>query len=628
LAVSNVFEPNGILRRNQVSDSPATIVTDYLRRVAAPLESRTDAELLALHASERDADAFAILVRRHGPMVLGVCRRALGNSADADDAFQATFLALAKSGRRVNDSVPGWLFRVAVRSSRKALRRHDRPVLKAEQADSEDPFASVEWRDLRRLIDEELDRLPANLQTPLVLCYLEGRTRDEAAQQLGWSLRTLHRRLDEGRKRLRERLSRRGIAPALLAAAVLSANELRAQVPPALLRDADGLADRGSIVPSTIRALVPNMSSWGGLAMKTTVSALIVGGIVLLFGGRQPAGADPVRKDKGTDEPTLLSLAPLKKDKAPDPLAEKVKEAQEKAINYLKARQKENRDGWNWENDTLNLLQPGGTSALALLALLESGLKADDATVARGLIYLRKVKPQHTYVVSLQTQAFCKANQKEDADLIKANVKWLEDSASRKGGQLLGWSYTAAGGNRADNSNTRYAVSGLYAARKAGFKGSNEKLWGEIRDYYVANQGASGGWTYQNESRKDRGTHTMTLSGVLGLIQAKDVLGKDDKDAEKARQLGFEWIAREFTLKTPPHTFYNVDLIAAVGRASERKDLGTKEKKREWYREGAEWLIENQKPGGEWRIPGSALDDFPVVSTSFALRFLASRPED
>jgi len=610
-----------------VSDTPATIVTDYLRRLAAPLESRTDAELLALHASERDADAFALLVRRHGPMVLGVCRRTLGNSADADDAFQATFLALARNAKRVNDSVPGWLFRVAVRSSRKALRRHDCPVLTTELANAGDPFAAVEWRDLRLLLDEELDRLPANLRTPLVLCYLDGRTRDEAAQQLGWSLRTLHRRLDEGRKRLRERLSRRGIAPAVLAAAVLSADELCAHVPPALARDAAALSARGSIVPSAVRALVPHLSSWGGLAMKSTVSALIlVGGIVLLFGGRQPAGADPVRKDKAADEPVIVALAPLKKERPPaDPLTEKVKEARDKAVAFLKSQQQEKPKAvWSWDDDVFRRNQPGGPSSLALLALLESGLKADDEVVARGLKSLRDVEPTNTYVVSLQTQVFCKANQKEDAERIKRNVKWLEDAAIWNGGQLLGWSYTSAGAARADNSNSRYAVAALHAAHKAGFKVAKENFWQDVRDMYIGMQQTDGGWTYTPNAPR---THTMTVSGVLCLTLASKVLAKDDEEAEKAIRGGFGWIASQFQLEASGHTFYNLDVIAALGRASERKDFGTKEKKRDWYREGAEWLLTSQKADGSWQI-NSGSDNFPVISTCFALRFLASRPED
>jgi RNA polymerase sigma factor (sigma-70 family) len=610
-----------------VAATPATLVTDYLRRLTAPLESHTDPELLALYAFDRDADSFALLVRRHGPMVLGVCRRALGNTPDADDAFQATFLALAKNARRVS-CVSGWLFRVAVRTSRAALRRHDRAVATGDPADPSDPFATVEWRDVRRLLDEELDQLPDRCRSPLVLCYLDGLTRDEAARQLGWSLRTLHRRLDEGRTRLRERLQRRGVAPALLAAAVLSANDIRADVPPALARDAAQLGVRGTVAPAAIRALVPKLSTWGGLAMKVSIGVVVLAvGLGLVFSGRQPAAAEPVPKLKSADEPAVLARAPVKPGKPADPLAEKVKEAQEKAIAYLKAQQKDQGAGrWNWENDTLNLLQPGGTSALALIALLESGVKSDDEVVARGLTYLRTVKPQHTYVVSLQTQVFWKANQKKDADLIKANVQWLEDAATWNAGKLQGWSYTANAGNRADNSNTRYAVSGLYAAHQAGFKMKAEKTWEAIRDYYVTTQMADGSWHYQNVGGRGKGTHTMTLSGLLGLTQAKDVIGKEDKASEKAREAGFAWIASEFRLKNPPHTFYNFDLIAAVGRAAEKKDLGTKDKKRDWYREGAEWLIENQKPGGEWQIK-SAIDDFPVVSTSFVLRFLASRPE-
>ena len=171
-----------------MSDSPAAVVTAYLRRNSASLEALADAELLSFYSARRDADAFALLVRRHGPMVLGVCRRALGHSPEADDAFQATFLALAKSARRVGQCVPGWLYRVAVRASRKALRQQDRPTEAAERSDVSDPFATVEWRDVRRVLDEELNHLPTRLRTPLVLCYLDGLTRDEAARQSGMDL--------------------------------------------------------------------------------------------------------------------------------------------------------------------------------------------------------------------------------------------------------------------------------------------------------------------------------------------------------------------------------------------------------------------------------------------------------
>jgi hypothetical protein len=354
---------------------------------------------------------------------------------------------------------------------------------------------------------------------------------------------------------------------------------------------------------------------------------VLAGAAVMLNGERQRVGADPAPRGE-TVPPTTLVLAPLGKEKPPeDALAKKVEEAQKNGVNYLKGQQKNQGAGvWNWENDTRNLLQPGGTSSLALLALLESGVKVDDEAVKRGLKYLRELKPQHTYVVGLQTQVLCKANQKEDAELIKRNVKWLEDAAVWKGKNLEGWSYLSNQGNRADNSNTRYALAGLYAAHKVSFKVSKEKFWEEVRDFYLRSQSVAGSWGYQNVNKNAKGTHTMTLSGILGLMQAQEVIGRKDKLADQAVEAGFAWIANEFTIMNRPHTFYNLDVMAAVGRASERKDFGTKAKKIEWYKEGVDWLLKNQKPGGEWQIK-AAIDDFPVISTSFALRFLASRPD-
>jgi RNA polymerase sigma factor (sigma-70 family) len=610
-----------------VAEAPLGLVTDYLHRVAAPLAALADAELLRRYATDHDEEAFAQLLRRHGPMVLGVCRRALGPTPDADDAFQATFVALARRAGRVAESVPGWLFRVAVRTSRRALRRDVRAVAATEVRDRTDDLAAVEWREVRRLLDEELNRLPARWRSPLVLCYLDGLTRDEAAKQLGWSLRTLHRRLDEGRKRLRDRLARRGLGPAVLAAAVLGTDDLRAEVSPALMRTTAGLTARGAAVPTVIRALIPPLSPTGGLVMKAVLSALVlVGVLAVTMGDRQPTEARPAPV---LVPPPITVQAPVTKDKPPeDPLVKKVQEAQEKAIKYLKDKQKdEGGSQWTWDDATLGTLQKGGPSALVILALLESGVKPDDPVVARGFKYLRALKPENTYVVSLQTQALCRANQKEDADLIKRNVQWLEKAAGWKGNQLEGWSYTAAAGtgSRTDNSNTRYAISGLYAAQKAGFKVDKTGFWAAVRDYYVRTQMPAGGWTYQNAGG-GRPTLTMTTSGLLGLTQAKDVLGKDDKAAEVAAQAARAWIAAEFRLQNPPHTFYNVDLIGAVGRATGEKELGTKDKKHEWYRLGAEWLLKNQGEDGRWQID-DALDRYPVVSTSFALRFLASRPE-
>src|SRR5258708_34877628 len=128
-------------RRTAVADVPLGLVTDYLHRLAAGLAGMTDRQLLARYAQHRDEEAFALLLRRHGPMVLGVCRRALGPSADADDAFQATFVALALNTSRVKECVPGWLCRVAVRVCRRAACRVPVAPTQDEPADRSDPFA-------------------------------------------------------------------------------------------------------------------------------------------------------------------------------------------------------------------------------------------------------------------------------------------------------------------------------------------------------------------------------------------------------------------------------------------------------------------------------------------------------
>lgn len=195
------------------------------------------ADLLRRFAASRDADAFAGLVRQFGPVVLGTCRRVLGPSADADDAFQAVFVALARQAGRFRDarSLPAWLHRVSLRTARKlAARRTPAPAL-ADPADPADPFADVAWRDVRRVLDEELDRLPEAARGPVVLCLLDGLTRDEAAARLGVSLNTVKRRLDAGRELLRARLLRRGVTPVVVAAAALDPIGLRATVPPTLL---------------------------------------------------------------------------------------------------------------------------------------------------------------------------------------------------------------------------------------------------------------------------------------------------------------------------------------------------------------------------------------------------------
>src|SRR5262249_38323629 len=162
-------------------------------------------ELLRRFTAGRDEAAFAVLVRRHGAMVLGVCRRVLANADDAEDAFQATFLALARkaSAIRAGQSLGGWLYRVAYHAALKARRRAaDRRGREGHAAARRpaDPLEEVTGRELLALLDEEMQRLPERCRTPLVLCLLDGQTRDEVARRLGCSVSTLQRRVEEGKE--------------------------------------------------------------------------------------------------------------------------------------------------------------------------------------------------------------------------------------------------------------------------------------------------------------------------------------------------------------------------------------------------------------------------------------------
>jgi RNA polymerase sigma factor (sigma-70 family) len=270
-----------------VPETPASIVSEYLRQVA---DTPSDAELLARFTAANDGEAFALLVRRHGPMVLGVCRRGAGDSAE--DAFQATFLALARQARTIHESLPGWLHRVATRITQRSANRPSL-ALPAQAADATDLMADVEWREVRAVLDAELAALPIRLRTPLVLCYLDGLTRDEAARRMNCSLRTLHRRLDEGRRRLRDRLMRRGVAPVMLGATILTAEGLRAAVPNELIQRTLDQVSGATAVSPAVEQLIPPVSRMLGNAMKTLiVVALLAGSVTAVLAGHKQPGVE------------------------------------------------------------------------------------------------------------------------------------------------------------------------------------------------------------------------------------------------------------------------------------------------------------------------------------------------
>jgi RNA polymerase sigma factor (sigma-70 family) len=192
-------------------------------------QGATDRQLLERFTRQQDEAAFTALVRRHGPMVLGVCRRVLDNAHDAEDAFQATFLVLVRRASSIGrpDLLANWLYGVAYRTAKKAranaLRRRAHERLAALMPRAE-PLVDAAWQDLRTLLDEELHRLPDKYRAPLVLCYLEGKTNEEAARHLGWPPGSMSARLARGRELLRERLEGRqgnGLLPAPMFALLL-----------------------------------------------------------------------------------------------------------------------------------------------------------------------------------------------------------------------------------------------------------------------------------------------------------------------------------------------------------------------------------------------------------------------
>ncbi len=222
-----------------------------------------DAALLARYTAAKDSAAFAELVRRHGPAVYGVCRRMLGHVQDAEDAFQATFLVLAKHAWSVRkpNALSAWIYGTAVRVCRKAAAKRVVPQhIQFEPPCSDDPLANLAWKEIRGLLDEEMCSLPESLRLPLLLCYFNGFTRNEAAKSLGWSRRTLMRRLEKGRGRLRCRLERRGLATLGLAASVLAPQGLASTVPHHLFAAAVRVSTVGP-VPAGVKALAPGLAN-------------------------------------------------------------------------------------------------------------------------------------------------------------------------------------------------------------------------------------------------------------------------------------------------------------------------------------------------------------------------------
>jgi RNA polymerase sigma factor (sigma-70 family) len=317
-----------------MTDGQRSPVARYLRRVLSRpgCGGLSDAELLERFVAQRDEAAFEVLVWRHGPAVLGVCRRVLRHEEDAEDAFQATFLVLVRKagaiGRR--QAVGSWLYRVAyrvaLRAKAGAAKRSALPTA-ALDVPADERVPDWVWGDLRPVLDDEVNRLPEKYRAPFVLCYLDGLTNEEAARELGCPKGTVLSRLAWARERLRARLARRGLAPSAGLLGTALAADAAAAVPAALveatlqtgMRMAAGEAVVGGPVAALAEGVLRTML-WNKVQIVTgcvlAVAVLTVGGGLLTrstLGAKATASLPAAVAEAPADEPDKTTPKPPEK---------------------------------------------------------------------------------------------------------------------------------------------------------------------------------------------------------------------------------------------------------------------------------------------------------------------------
>ncbi|MBN9120145.1 MAG: sigma-70 family RNA polymerase sigma factor [Planctomycetes bacterium] len=292
-----------------------------------------DGELLARYRHHRDQDAFRSLVSRHGPMVLGVCRRVLRDFHAADDAFQATFLVLAKKADAVrpSDRLAPWLcgvaYRTAMKARGRAFRRQQVERAYAAEARERTAAPSDGTADLLPVIDEQLNALPEKYRMPLVLCGVQGLNKAEAATRLGLPEGTVSSRLARAREMLRDRLTRRGlVVPAALLGAILTPNALHATVSPALA--ASAVEVTGGVAPAspTVLALTQEvLRSMSLLKLKALCAVAMAVGLAGGGFGLYAVHAD--EKKPGGEKPAVEPAEKPGEKPAAKPDGEKPKPA-------------------------------------------------------------------------------------------------------------------------------------------------------------------------------------------------------------------------------------------------------------------------------------------------------------
>ncbi len=293
---------------------PLQTLVQQLGRTAARngLSRLADAELLRRFKTDRDPLAFEAIIWRHGMMVLGVCRRVLGQRGDAEDAFQATFLALIRFAPSVRsgESLAGWLYRVARRQSIRASGQKERQTHRESQAARAEAVFDDDFdrSELRAILDREIERLPSRNREAFILCHLEGRAHEDAARELNCPLGTLHSRLARAKERLRVRLGVHGEVVPVVATLLVSPQLVNATVSAAIE------FANGSILATAASAVA---ISFGGRSLMGLINAKCIAAAVLavitissgaVFLHRPTASATPAPAVLAPVEPTIDEL--------------------------------------------------------------------------------------------------------------------------------------------------------------------------------------------------------------------------------------------------------------------------------------------------------------------------------
>ncbi len=310
--------------------------------------------------------------------------------------------------------------------------------------------------------------------------------------------------------------------------------------------------------------------------------------------------------------------------------ASAVQRSIDRGVAYLKKSQTK-RGGWPEHGS-----QSCGLSALCVLALLTSGVPAEDPQIVSAMRYLRDIEPTQTYSVALQTLVYCQLGAARDLGAIRRNVEWLVRQQIQTGSpeRIGAWSYGQGGGS-GDPSNAQFAILALGAAEERAVD-VPQKTFERALDYWYRRQKPDGSWTYSELSGNPTGS--MTAAGIASIIIARGRLSEEKTDANGETlsccgaaeegvdrvALALDWMARSFTLQTNPGGdsmtfFYYLYALERVGRLSGRRFIG----EHDWYREGAERILSLQDDFQGFWVGSGMAEDNRDVATSFALLFLS-----